>query len=372
MSLGAAIARPEPPAGSDHTVFAENAGSGAVRIAQVGVGYWGPNLLRNLVASDKADLQIICDHNPEILAEAGRRFTPGRLTRSFDDIVADPEVEAVVIASPSGLHFRQAAAALDAGKHVFVEKPMTDTVEEALALAQQARSNGLCLMVGHTFLYNNVVEDVHARIVAGELGDLLYIYGQRLNLGRLRADADVVWSLAPHDVSIANYWLDSRPRQVSARGITCLNPQSGLAEVAFVQLDYPDGRAAHFHMSLLDPQKRRQMVVVGSEKMLVYDDMDIDRHIQIYDKRIEVEFGGPSPDLATFKSRSRAGDLVIPSIRQREPLAVEMEHFLDCVRSGATPRTDGVHGVGVMAVLAALSRSMAREGAVVPVEYPEL
>jgi predicted dehydrogenase len=226
-------------------------------------------------------------------------------------------------------------------------------------------------MVGHTFLYNNVVEDVRNRIVGGDLGNVLYLYGQRLNLGRLRADADVVWSLAPHDVSIANYWLDSKPHQVSARGIVCVNHQTSLAEVAFVQLDYPDGRTAHFHMSLLDPQKKRQMVVVGSEKMLVYDDVDIDRHIQIFDKRIEMDFGGPSPDLATFKAKSRAGDLVIPNIRLKEPLAVEMDHFLDCVRSGARPRTDGRHGVEVMAILEALSQSMAANGAVTPVDYPE-
>ncbi len=340
----------------------------AIGVAQIGLGYWGPNLLRNLAANEHAELLMICDLDAAAL-ERARRHGPRDVTQAFDDVLNEKDVDAVIIASPSGLHYDHALAALRAGKHVLVEKPLADSSAQARELLDVATANGLCLMVGHTFLYNNVVLDVRERIISGDLGDIFYIYGQRLNLGRLRNDSDVVWTLGPHDISIANYWLDARPHQVSARGLVCVNPQVEQADVAFTQLDYPNNRSAHFHMSLLDPQKKRQMIVVGSQKMLVYDDVDMDRHIQIFDKRIEVEFSGPSPDLASFKAKSRAGDLVIPSISLSEPLAAEIDHFLECVATGAKPRTDGIHGLEVVAILEALSESMRRDGAVVTVEY---
>ena len=343
-----------------------------VRVGQIGLGQWGSNLLRSISANDKADLVAICDCDPNAIAAASKKYPMAIPSESADALLRDDDIDAVIIASSTKQHYAHAKAALLAGKHVFVEKPMTHSLKQAVELAEIAQRRNLRLMVGHTFLYNNIVEDVKYRIDRGDLGEILYIYGQRLNLGKLRPDSDVIWNLAPHDVSIANYFLSARPKQVSGRGIVAVNKASALAEVGFIQLDYADGCTVHFHLSLLDPKKIRQMVVVGSEKMLIYDDVDIDRHVQIFDKRIAVEFSGPSNDLASFKSKSRAGDILIPSIRLKEPLIEEMEHFLECVLTQAPPKTNGAHGVEVIAILEAVSQSMAQDGAVITVDYPKL
>lgn len=342
-----------------------------VRIAHIGLGPWGNNLLRAIAANDKAELVAICDCDPSAIKAASKKYPMASPSGSAETLVQENGIDAVIIATSTEQHYTQAKAALLAGKHVFVEKPMTRCLKEAVELTEIAQQRNLRLMVGHTFLYNNIVEDVKYRIDRGDLGEILYIYGQRLNLGRLRPDSDVIWNLAPHDVSIANYLLSARPKQVSGRGIVAVNKASALAEVGFIQLDYADGRTVHFHLSLLDPKKIRQMVIVGSDKMLIYDDVDIDRHVQIFDKRIAVEFLGPSSDLANFKSRSRAGDIVIPSLRLKEPLAEEMDHFLNCVLTQTQPKTNGAHATEVIAILEAVSQSMTRDGAVITVDYPE-
>ena len=250
------------------------------------------------------------------------------------------------------------------------EKPMASSVEQAVVLTKVAEEAGLILMVGHTFLYNNIVRDVKKRIERGELGQIHYAYSQRLNLGRFRRDSDVLWTLAPHDVSILNYWFGARPHQVSAHGRSHVWREDGIADLCFCLLEYPDGRSAHLHLSWMDPQKVRQMVVVGDKKMLVYDDMDPTKHIQLFDKGVERERERYVRDYADFKTRIRAGDLVIPNIRLVEPLSVEMAHFVDCIREGRTPLTDGRHGVEVTCILAALTRSMKNGGNAVPIEYP--
>jgi len=252
-----------------------------------------------------------------------------------------------------------------------VEKPLANSVREANELGAVAKQRGRVLMVGHTFLFNNIVHDVKRRIDKGDLGRVLYVYAQRLNLGRFRTDSDVVWTLAPHDVSILNLWFDARPERVSARGHTYVHPGSKVAEVAFVHLEYPNGRAAHLHLSWLDPQKRREMVVVGSERMLVYDDMNPDAHIRIYDKRAEAEHQSGNVDFADFTTRLRAGDLVVPNVRLVEPLKVEIAHFVDCIRETKTPRTDASHGVDVVAALEATSLSMAEGGKTIEIAYPK-
>jgi predicted dehydrogenase len=343
-----------------------------VRIALVGVGYWGPNLARNIGQCPGARFIGVCDRDAARAKSAAAPHQGAFADTDLAATLARPEVDAVVLATPSGLHYEQAKQALAAGKHVMVEKPLAHTSQEAAELVQLAAKAKRVLMVGHTFLYNNVVRDVKRRIDSGELGDVRYIYAQRLNLGRFRTDSDVMWTLAPHDVSILNMWLDARPVRVSARGYSYIYPKSGVAEVAFVHLEYPGGRSAHLHLSWLDPQKRREMVIVGSDKMLVYDDGNPDAHIQLYDKKAEAEHQGQLSDFADFTTRLRAGDLVIPNIRLVEPLKVEVAHFVDCVANAKKPLTDGVHGLEVVAALESASRSMAADGKFVDIEYPSI
>lgn len=334
-----------------------------LRICHVGIGYWGPNLMRNIAANRMAELAAICDSRAESLDQAARRYPAARAYRRFDEALADSTIDAVVIATPSGLHFSHVRQALASGKHVFVEKPLAETVTEAQELAALAAGEGKVLMVGHTFLYNNLVHEVKNYIDSGELGDVFYAYSQRLNLGRFRRDSDVMWTLAPHDVSILNYWFGASPVSVRATGHAYIHPSLEIAEICFASLDYPDGRSAHLHLSWLDPQKRREMVVVGSKKMLVYDDMNADAHIRLYDKSAEAQHQSSIADFADFTTRLRAGALVVPNTRLAEPLSVEIGHFVDCCLNGEIPRTDGRHAIEVIAVLEALSASMARGGA---------
>jgi predicted dehydrogenase len=272
------------------------------------------------------------------------------------------ELDALLIATPSHFHFEHARQALHAGIHVLVEKPMCMTSAEAQALVSLADARGLVLMAGHTFLYSDLVHEVKRRIDTGELGDVLYLYSQRLNLGRVRHDVDALWNFAPHDISIASFLLDAWPQTVNARGASLLPSGNGNADVAFFQMEFGGGCFMGGHVSWLDPQKSRRMVVVGTEKMLVYDDVDSQRHIQIYDKSVAVEFQSAFADFSEFKTRIRAGDLVIPCVRTTEPLSQEIEHFVRCIEGRETPRTDGKHGAMVVAVLEAMSESMARGG----------
>lgn len=341
-----------------------------VKVLMLGFGYWGRNLLRNLDASPRCDLVGLCDGREAARSEAAAKYPGLKTYADYEDALAKSGAQAVVIATPSGMHPDHIRTALSAGCHVFVEKPLAETVEDAVAVTDMARNGGLTLMVGHTFLYNNLVHDVKARIDSGELGEVFCTYSQRLNLGRFRQDSDVLWTLAPHDVSIVNYWFSSRPVQVRAQGHTYVHKGSGVAEVCYTSMDFDDGRNAHFHLSWLDPQKRRDMVVVGSKKMLVYDDMNSDQHISLYDKSAEAEHQSELTSFADHTTRLRAGDLVVPNIKLKEPLAAEIDHFLKSVQTGQTPLTDGEHAIDVTAVLEAMTKSMQAGGATVAVDYP--
>lgn len=341
-----------------------------LRLALIGFGYWGPNLARNMATAKDAALAVICDRDPARAKTVATQY-PG--TEYMDDlaaVLARPDIDAVVIATPSGLHYAQARQALAAGKHVMVEKPLAHTTAEAAELAALADARGLTLMVGHTFLFNNLVHEVKRRIDGGELGEVFCVYSQRLNLGRFRADSDVAWTLAPHDISIINLWFGAPPERVSARGHTYIHRGSGVAEIAYVHLDYPNNRSAHLHLSWLDPQKRREMVVVGSSRMLVYDDMNADAHLRLYDKRAEAEHHRAMADFADFNTRLRAGDLVIPNLRLIEPLKTEIAHFVMCAREGRRPVADGRNGLEIVAALEAASRSMAEDGRTIEINYP--
>jgi predicted dehydrogenase len=335
-------------------------------LGMIGCGYWGPNLLRNFAAQEGARVKYVADRSPERRAFVTKNHPGTAAIEDADKVLADPEVQAVIIATPAALHAKQAEAALLAGKDVFVEKPLAMTTEEAVALARLADREGRVLMVGHTFLYNGAVREMKKRLDAGEAGRVHYLYSQRLNLGIVRGDVNAAWNLAPHDLSIANYLLGMNPVRVTASGVRALQPElPRLEDVTFMAFTYPNDVVMHAHVSWLDPRKVRTMTVVGDKRMIVYDDVAADK-LQIYDRGITRGERVPEeqPDnFARFKMITRSGDLLIPNVRLPEPLAVEARHFLDCLKSRERPLTDGWSGVAVTAALEAADRSLARGGA---------
>jgi predicted dehydrogenase len=336
-----------------------------VNVALVGPGYWGPNLARNLALTPGARLHTLCDLRTERLQEIGSAYPGVKLETDLARVLADPEVHAVVVATPVATHFELAHAALLAGKHVLVEKPLATSSAEGRTLVELAAARGLTLMVGHVFLYNAAVRQVKAYIDSGELGDVYYVCSQRLNLGIVRQDVNALWNFAPHDVSILNYWFGARPVGVSTRGFSYLQPN--VEDVVFMTIDYPSGVGANVHISWLDPRKVRAMTVVGSKKMVVYDDMDTDAPLMIYDKGI-TRRTAPSASPAIpggfgeFRFLTRAGDVVIPRFDQSEPLRAECRHFIECIVNGKTPISDGVEALRVVEVLEAAQKSLDRSG----------
>jgi predicted dehydrogenase len=280
-------------------------------------------------------------------------------------VLSDPSVAAVVISTPAGTHVELARRALAAGKHVLVEKPLALSTQDAVAITTMAEERGLVLMVGHTFEFVPAVRAMREIILAGAIGDPLYLHSQRLNLGRIQSDINAFWSIGPHDVSIANYLLGDTAQWVSAHGARYLH--RSVEDVVFVTLGYPGGALAHMHVSWLDPLKTRRVTVVGSHKMLVYDDLDEKARLKIFDKGAD----RAEPDAyGTWQYRLRDGALSIPCLDVIEPLAAELEHFLACVRTGSQPDTDGWNGVRVVAVCEAVDASLAAHGARVEVPVP--
>jgi predicted dehydrogenase len=333
-----------------------------IRLAHVGLGYWGPNLARNLASVDGAELAVICDADASRLEKFGRQFPAARAETDFAAVLADGSVNAVALATPVETHFDLARAALEAGKHVLVEKPLARTSAQCEELIRIADERNLCLMVGHVFIYNAAVQMVKEYIDSGELGELYYVYSQRLNLGQIRQDVNALWNFAPHDLSILCYWLDAQPSSVLARGYSYIQP--GIEDVAFMTLDFPNGVGANVHISWLDPLKVRRMTVVGSEKMVVYDDVSADAKLMVYDKGVTKrprvdESLGTFQTFSEFQLMLRAGDVLIPRVDFTEPLKAECQHFVDCIRTGETPRSDGRQGLHVVRALEAADRSMA-------------
>ena len=324
-----------------------------VTLAQLGCGYWGPNLLRNFSALPGCRVKYIVD-----LSEERRNFVKANFpkTTPIDNnkpVFEDPEIDGVIVVTPAATHFALAKQALEAGKHVFVEKPLATKVEEVDELDRCAAAQKRVVMAGHTFIYNNAVRYVRKLIENGDLGEIRYIYSQRLNLGRIRADIDALWNFAPHDISIIQYWLGGlQPTSVLRQGMAYM--QDGIEDVCFLNLVYPNKVIANIHVSWLDPQKVRKMIIVGSRKMVVYDDM-IDDKIAIYDKGIDkkailgqnMDFDRPlSPEFSY-----RTGDIILPQVKFTEPLRVEAAHFVDCIRSGETPITGISHARTVVDIL---------------------
>jgi predicted dehydrogenase len=339
-----------------------------LNVGVIGCGYWGPNLIRNFTNLKTSKVIACADLNEDRLNHM-RQLYPGlRTTTNFREIVTDPGIDAVVIATPVSSHYPVAREALEGGKHVFVEKPLAQSVDEGTKLVELAGRKERVLMVGHTFVYTAAVNKIKDLIWDGELGDIYYLATSRVNLGIFQDDINVVWDLAPHDVSIMNYVLNARPISVSAIGQSYIRP--GIEDVAFLLLRYPQSTIANIHVSWLNPNKIRSTTVVGSKKMLVYDDVSSLEKIRIYDKGVTVT---PHYDtFGEFQLSYRYGDISIPRLDDAEPLKIECQHFVDCIEKGATPRSGGSHGLDVLLALDAADRSMRENGTEVTIEYPAL
>jgi predicted dehydrogenase len=323
-------------------------------VCVVGAGGWGRNHVRTFATMQGSLLRAVCDSDPKIQALIGRQYPTVNVTGEFGDVLTDASIQAVVIATPAPNHAEMAERALEAGKHVFVEKPLALTVAEADRVLA-AKPPGRTLMVGHLLLFHPVVQRLKDMIRAGELGDVLYIYTQRLNLGVVRRDENAWWSLAPHDISLVLHFFDEEPIEISAMGACYLQPD--VEDVVFAALRFPSGRVAKIHVSWLDPHKERKVVVVGSSKMAVFDDMAPAEKLRIFDKGVHVN--QPYEHYSEWIT-IRSGDVVSPSIRQVEPLAVECRHFLDCIHAGTEPLTGGDSGRRVTAVLEQVQRQLDR------------
>jgi len=342
------------------------AGAPPLRVALVGYGYWGPNLLRNYMELPEAQVAWVCDRRPEALAKAQSRFPAIAATTDLEVVLNDASVDALLVATPISTHHPIAKAALEAGKHVFIEKPMTANTAQACELVELAAERGLTLMVGHTFVFSPPVRKVKEIIAAGDLGDIYFVTTQRVNLGLHQKDVSVVWDLAPHDLSILYYWLDEAPTSVIVTGRGCIVPS--IPDVAFVNLRFPSGVIAEVQVSWLSPVKLRRTIVVGSRKMLVYDDTENVEKVKVFDHG--VDFQEPA-DFGEFQLSYRTGDIVAPKVSSTEPLWLEAEHFVHCVRSGETPLTDGWAGLQVVASLEAAQASLDSGGVetkVLPIE----
>jgi predicted dehydrogenase len=329
-----------------------------VGIAVVGTGDWGANLVRNFASLPGGRLVALCDTDPARLARAGAQAPDARTTTRLEDIAGAPDVRGVVVAASAIQHHPIAKALLEAGKDVYVEKPLALTVADAEELVRIARERDRILMVGHLLLYHPGVRYLKEMVRKGELGDVLYIYSQRVNLGKVRRDENALWSFAPHDLSVILHLLEMEPVDVAARGSAFL--QGEVEDVVFLHLRFPDGRMAHVHVSWLDPHKLRKFTVVGRQKMVVFDDMEASEKIRIYDKGVDragqiVSYG----DALSIRS----GDILIPKISLQEPLRIECQHFVECVRDHQAPLTDGADGLRVVRVLAAAQRSLELGGA---------
>jgi predicted dehydrogenase len=318
-----------------------------IRVGHVGLGPWGSNLVRNF--DELAQLTWICDATPDRLESAARRYPQARTTADFRDVLADDAVEAVAIATPVPTHYELARAALEAGKHVFVEKPPAMRATEMEELVGLAAERGLVLMPGHLLLYHPGVHKLKELVDSGDLGDVLCVYGNRQNLGTIRTNENALWSLGVHDLSVILHLIAEEPAEAVAHGNAFLTP--GVEDVVFCYLRFPSGKIAHLHLSWLDPHKMRKLTVVGRDKMAVFDDMELERKVTVYEKAPE------QPAHTYGEWRTRTGDIFSPKIANDEPLRLEVQHFLRLVREG-TDGTEATDGLQVVRALERLTESL--------------
>jgi predicted dehydrogenase len=329
-----------------------------IQINCIGLGHWGPNLVRRLTSSQRARIGTVCDLDVKRL-ELVQRNIAGQFSTSTDSLATatDPNCQAVVISTPCNTHYELTKAALTSGKHVLVEKPLAETVSQSAELTMLARKHGVILCVGHVFLFNQGIRYVKQLLDKNELGQVRYVFSERTNLGPFRHDVNALWDLGAHDISIFNYWFGSNPSDVTAFGMSYLNPE--LEDVVVANLTYPNQIMACVYASWLNPQKVREITVVGTRKSVVWNDMDLDAPVRIFDKSVHVENStGYSDSFATFRMQVRTGDVVIPVIPGGAPLDAECNHFLDCVEGKAQPINDGEGGLQVVRALTAASESM--------------
>jgi len=329
-----------------------------VRVGVVGFGYWGPNLVRNLDRLGDAELVAACDLSEANLAKMKGLYPGIETTTDLASLLADHDLDAVVVATSAPSHHAIAKQVIAAGLHCYVEKPLTLKSSDAEELVRLADEAGVVLFTGHLMEYHSAVNWIRDYIASGELGDVLYLYAQRLNLGKVRTEENAFWSLAPHDVSIVLYLLGEAPDYVSASGAAYIN--DGVQDTVFANLHFPSGKVANIHVSWLDPHKVRKFTIVGTKRMLVFDDMEATEKIWIYDKGV----GAPTDAMSFGEDLTlRFGEITVPYIAMKEPLSLEVQHFLDCCMSGETPRSDGRDGLRVVRVLEAVDESMAAGGA---------
>jgi predicted dehydrogenase len=321
-----------------------------LRIGIVGLGYWGPNVARNFAAIEGCELAYCCDRTQPARERVAQMFPRARVTAVFDELLADPALDAIALATSVPTHAQLAVRVLEAGKHCFVEKPLAQSVADAELALSASEAAGRVLMVGHLLEYHPGVARLKELTDSGELGEIYYIYGNRLNLGKLRADENALWSLGAHDVSVVLYLADEEPSEVAAHGEAYV--REGVEDVVFCFMRFPSGLSAHLHLSWLDPHKERRFTVVGSRRMATFDDMELERKLTIYDKGFDEDARGYGEYI------TRSGDVYSPRIPNIEPLRIECEHFVQCIRTGAQPRSDGASGLRVVKVLEALEHSL--------------
>ena len=330
---------------------------GLVKVGAIGYGYWGPNLVRNFVENPNCDLVMVADLKDERLSKIKSSYPRVLVTKDYKDLFGQG-LDAVVIATPPPTHYPLVKECLEHGLHVLVEKPITLNSKHAEELIELSKKNGLVLMVGHTFEYNAAVHTLKALIDSGELGQIYYVDAARLNLGLFQRDLNVLWDLAPHDISILLYILNLIPISVSAHGMPFVN--DGIHDVVYMNMVFPDNILAHIHVSWLDPCKVRRVTVVGSKKMVVYNDIESLEKIRIYDKGVDKP--PYTETFGEFQLSYRYGDVVIPNIRLPEPLQKECQHFLDCIINCTDPQSDGQDGLRVVKIIEAAQRSLDRNG----------
>jgi len=332
--------------------------SEAVRIGLVGVGNWGKNYVRNLAGLSA--LHAVCDTDETRLSDIARAYPGVKAAASVEELCQGSSIDGAIVATDATSHYAVAKQLLAAGKHCLVEKPLTIEPETALELCELAERNGLVLMVGHILLYHPAVEYIRAMIERGELGEVYYITAMRTNLGVIRRNENVMWSLAPHDVSVVQYLLGGDPSMVSATGQAFVQPEQGVHDVTYLTLHFPDRRIASIISSWLDPEKVRLIKVVGSERMVVFDDMDPRYTLQVHDKSVDwQQFNEPAQGSSL---KVRTGAVRIPFIRQTEPLRAECEEFVRCIRTGDSPRSSGRQGYANVRILACADESLRQHG----------
>jgi len=328
-------------------------------VGVIGYGYWGPNVVRNLRGLENCQLIAISDKNPVALRRAGKIYTGVELTTDPSELLTSPKIDVVAVVTPVWTHFELAKAALQNGKHVFVEKPFTSTAQQAEELIELAERNRLKIMVDHTFLFTGAVKKIRELVEDGTLGDLYYYDSTRVNLGLFQHDVNVVWDLAPHDLSIMDYIIREKPEAVVATGGKHLN---GLVDVAFITVYFPRNVIAHINVNWLSPVKVRTTLIGGEKKMLVWNDLEVDEKIKVYDKGIQITNGQGVYDLLVSY---RSGDVWAPRVEQTEALKAELEYFTDCILNDRMPFNDGAAGRRVVRILEAADCSLSEKGKII-------